>query len=83
MALKNGNKNLGQIQNLKDTLSEILGIQNVKIEKAHRVGDKNRSPCRTIVAKLSSFKIKERFLADAKRRKPKGIQIYKIFRKPQ
>ena len=45
MALKNGNKNLGQIQNLKDTLSEILGIQNVKIEKAHRVGDKNRSPC--------------------------------------
>ena len=27
-------------QNLKDTLSNILGIQNVKIERAHRVGDK-------------------------------------------
>ena len=27
-------------QNLKDTLSDILGIQNVKIERAHRVGDK-------------------------------------------
>ena len=26
-------------QNLKDTLSEILGIQNVKIERAHRVED--------------------------------------------
>ena len=28
-------------QNLKDTLREILGIQNIKIERAHRVGDKN------------------------------------------
>ena len=45
-------------QNLKDTLREILGIQNVKIERAHRVGDKKRAPCRTILAKLSSFKIK-------------------------
>ena len=27
-------------QNLKDTLSEILGIQNINIERAHRVGDK-------------------------------------------
>ena len=39
-------------QNLKDILSEILGIQTVKIERAHRVGDKKRSPCRTIVAKI-------------------------------
>ena len=28
-------------QNLKDTLSKILGIQNMKIERAHRVGDKS------------------------------------------
>ena len=68
-------------QNLKDTLSDILGIQNVKIERAHRVGDKKRSPCRTIVAKLSSFKMKERILAEAKKRKPKGIQIYEDFSK--
>ena len=68
-------------QNLKDTLSEILGIQNVKIERAHRVGDKNRSPYRTIMAKLSSFKMKERILAEAKKRKPKGIQIYEDFSK--
>ena len=27
-------------QNLKDTLSDILGIQNLKIERAHRLGDK-------------------------------------------
>ena len=64
-------------QNLKDTLSDILGIQNVKIERAHRVGDKKRSPCRTIVAKLSIFKMKERILAEAKKMTPKGIQIYK------
>ena len=68
-------------QNLKDTLSDILGIQNVKIERAHRVGDKKRSPCRTIVAKLSSFKMKKRILAEAKKRKPKGIHIYEDFSK--
>ena len=68
-------------QNLKDTLSDISGIQNVKIERAHRVGDKKRSSCRTIVAKLSSFKMKERILAEAKKRKPKGIQIYEDFLK--
>ena len=52
-------------------------IQNVKIERAHRVGDKKRSPCRTIVTKLSIFKMKERILAEAKKMTPKGIQIYK------
>ena len=36
-------------QRLKDILSEILGIQNIKIESAHRVRDKKRSLCRTIV----------------------------------
>ena len=68
-------------QNLKDTLSDILGIKNVKIERAHRVGDKKRSPCRIVLAKLSSFKIKERILAEAKKIKPKSIQIYEDFSK--
>ena len=31
--------------------------------------------------KLSSFKIKGRILAEAKKRKPKGIQIYEDFSK--
>ena len=56
---------------MNDTLSKILRIQNVKIERAHRLGDKKRSPCRTIVVKLSSFKMKERILAEAKKRKPR------------
>ena len=68
-------------QNLKDTLSKILGIQNVKIKRARRVEDKKQSPCRTIVAKLSSFKIKECVLSKARKRKPKGIQIYEDFLK--
>lgn len=29
-------------QNLKDTLSKILGIQNIKIERDHQVGDRKR-----------------------------------------
>ena len=73
-------------QNLKDTLDEILGIQNIKIVRAHRAGDKKRSPCRTIVAKLSSFKIKERILTEAKKRKPRYSKVFKfmkIFRKPR
>ena len=42
MALKNGKNNLAWIkeQNLKDTLSKILGIQNIKIERARCVADK-------------------------------------------
>ena len=36
----------------------VSGIRNVKIERVDRVGDKKRSPYRTMVAKLSSFKIK-------------------------
>ena len=77
-----GRRILGRYRaKLKSTLNDILGIQNVKIERAHRVGDKKRSPCRTIVAKLSSFKMKKRILAEAKKRKPKGIQIYEDFSK--
>ena len=38
-------------------------------------------PRRTIVTKLRSFKMKELILAEAKKRKPKGIQIYEDFSK--
>ena len=34
-----------------------------------------------IVVKLRSFKMKERILAEAKKMKPKGIQIYEDFSK--
>ena len=66
----------GYKQNLEDTISNKLGIQNLKIERAHCVGDINRSSCRTIVAKLSSFNVEERILTEAKKRKPRVIQVY-------
>ena len=47
------------------------------------MGDKKRSPCGTMVAKLSSFKIKERILPEAKirRHKHSRIQVYEDFSK--
>ena len=60
-------------QNLTDTLSKILGIQSIKNERTHCLGDKKRSSYRTIVAKLSSFKIKDCIFAEAKKKKPEGI----------
>ena len=79
MALKNRTKNLEQ--NLEDILSLILRIQSMKIERANCIRDKKRSSTRTIVAKSSSFKIKEHILTEAKKRKPKGIQVYEDFSK--
>ena len=37
--------------------------------------------CRTILVKLDGFKIKERILAEAKKMKPKSIQISEDFSK--
>ena len=49
-------------ENLKLKIKETLGIQNIEFERAPRVGDKNQSSCRTIVAKLSKYKTKEHIL---------------------
>ena len=49
-------------ENLKLQIKETLGIVNIEFERAHRVGDKNQSSCRTIVAKLSKYKTKEHIL---------------------
>lgn len=42
---------------------------------------KKRSSYRTIVAKLSSLKIKDCIFAEAKKRKPEGIRVYEDFSK--
>ena len=68
-------------ENLKLKIKETLGIENIEIERAHRVGDKNQSSCRTIVAKLSKYKTKDRILAKARKKKPQGIRIYEDFSK--
>ena len=68
-------------ENLKDKIKETLGIENIETERAHRVGNKNQSSCRTIVAKLSKYKTKERILTLARKKKPQGIRIYEDFSK--
>ena len=51
-----GRRILGRYRTkFKRHASKILGIQNIKIGRAHPVGDKEPSRGRTIVAKLSGF----------------------------
>ena len=66
---------------LKLKIKETLGIENIEFERAHRVGDKNQSSCRTIVAKLSKYKTKEYILTKVRKKKPQGIRIYEDFSK--
>ena len=58
-----------------------MGIENIEFERAHRVGDKNQSSCRTIVAKLSKYKTKEHIFTKVRKKKPQGIRIYEDFSK--
>ena len=66
---------------LKDTLREQLGMNNIKIERAHRTGTNTQSTCRTIIAKFTSYKTKERILKEHRNQKPKDIEIYEDFSK--
>lgn len=52
---------------------------NIKIERAHLVGDKKRSSSRTIVVKL----VRNVFLQKQRRANPRVIMLRKILRKPQ
>ena len=65
--------------NLKGTLSETFSIRNTQTERAIRVGEKNKSTCRTIVEKFSYFKMKEGILEEAQKKKPRHIWIYQAF----
>ena len=54
---------------LKDMIQEKLEIQDVNIERAHRVGSTSNTSPRTVVAKFSSFKGKQLALSAAKKLK--------------
>ena len=56
-------------------LKELLDIENVEIERAHRAGRKNRNKPRTIVCKLLRFKDKQNILRKAKLLKGTNIFI--------
>lgn len=59
---------------LKDTFRE-LGMNCIKIERVHRVGNKNQSTCRTMIAKFTSYKTEESILKEARNQKPQDIWI--------
>ena len=66
---------------LKDFLFEHLGLQEIKIERAHRTGEKKKDTLRAIVAKFSSYKTKETILQNARKLKDTGYYINKDFSK--
>ena len=52
---------------LKDLLFEHVGLRNIKIERAHRTGERKEDTSRTIVAKFSSYKTKELILKNVRK----------------
>ena len=56
-------------QILKSMIQEKLEIEDVNIERAHRVGNTNNASPRTIIGKFSSFKEKQIVLSAAKKLK--------------
>ena len=66
---------------LKDALSEKLGVNKIQIGRAHRVGAKEGGKDRTMVAKFSSYKGKQRVLNEARRQKREDIYVYEDFPK--
>ena len=59
---------------LKSMIQEKLEIEDVNIERAHRVGNTSNTSPRTVVAKFSSFKGKQ-LISAAKKLKGQNIYI--------
>ena len=68
-------------QILKGRIQEKLEIEDVNIERAHRVGNTNNISPRTVVAKFSSFKRKQIVLSIAIKLKEQNIYINEDFSK--
>ena len=66
-------------QILKSMIQIKLEVEDVNIERAHRVGNTNNISPRTVVAKFSSFKGKQIVLSVAKKLKGQNIYINKDF----
>ena len=62
-------------------IQEKLEIEDVNVERAHRVGNTNSTLPRTIIAKFSSFKGKQIVLSAAKKLKGQNIYINEDFSK--
>ena len=66
---------------LKGMIQEKLEIQDINIERAHRVGSTSNTSPRTVVAKFSSFNGKQLVLSAAKKLKGQNIYINEDFSK--
>ena len=66
---------------LKYALREKLVVNKIQIERTHRVGAKEGGKNRTIVAKFSSYKGKQRVLNEARHQKREFIYIQEDFSK--
>ena len=58
-----------------------MGVNKIQIERGRRVGAKKGAIDRTIFAKFSSYKGKQRVLNEATCQKREGIYLYEDFSK--
>jgi hypothetical protein len=64
---------------VKKVFEDILSVNNVKIERAHRTGNKELKTPRTIVIKLLDYKDKVKILSKSSNLKGKNIYINEDF----
>ena len=68
-------------QILHNLFKEKLELENISVERAHRVGNKGNNNKRTIVLKLASFKDKLKIISEARKLKGTNISINEDYSK--
>ena len=68
-------------QILQNLFNEKLQLENISVERAHRVGKKEKNNKRTIVLKLASFKYKLKIISEARKLKDTNININEEYSK--
>ena len=66
---------------LQNLLKEKPQLENISVERAHRVGNKGKNNKRTIVLKLASFKDKLKIISEARKLKGTNISINEDYSK--
>ena len=65
----------------QNLFKEKLQLENISVERAHRVGNKEKNNKRTIVLKLASFMDKLKITSEARKLKGTNISINEDFSK--
>ena len=66
---------------LQNLFKEKLQLENISVERAHRVGNKEKNNKRTIVLKSASFKDKLKIISEARKLKGTNISINEDYSK--